>query len=74
MADAAAHLAPADGATAVVADGGWLAPFSFPDAHPEPGIYLVDPQGYLMMRYPRDAERGGMLNDLERLLKISKIG
>jgi cytochrome oxidase Cu insertion factor (SCO1/SenC/PrrC family) len=63
-----------EGATAVVADGGWLAPFSFPDAQPEPGIYLVDPQGYLMMRYPRDAERRGVLNDLERLLKISKIG
>jgi hypothetical protein len=34
----------------------------------------VDPQGYLMMRYPQAVDRRGLLADLERLLKISKIG
>ena len=63
-----------DGATAAVAAPGWLAAFSFADAPAGSGVYLVDPQGYLMMRYPRDAEQRGLLTDLERLLKISKIG
>ena len=61
-------------ATAVVAEPEWLAAFSFADPPTGPGIYLVDPQGYLMMRYPSDAEQRGVLTDLERLLKISKIG
>jgi cytochrome oxidase Cu insertion factor (SCO1/SenC/PrrC family) len=59
-----------------VADSAWLSAFSFSEAgaDPVPGIYLVDPQGYLMMRYPADVDQRGLLADLERLLKISKIG
>ena len=59
-----------------VANSDWLASFSFADSTPEraPGIYLVDPQGYLMMCYPQDVDRRGLLADLERLLKISQIG
>lgn len=59
-----------------VANSDWPASFSFADSTPEraPGIYLVDPQGYLMMRYPQDVDRRGLLADLERLLKISQIG
>jgi hypothetical protein len=34
----------------------------------------VDPQGFLMMRYPQDVEQRALLADLKRLLKISKIG
>lgn len=37
-------------------------------------IYLVDPRGSVMMRWPADADRGRMLKDLERLLKASQIG
>jgi cytochrome oxidase Cu insertion factor (SCO1/SenC/PrrC family) len=37
-------------------------------------IFLVDPQGYLIMWYPRDANPSGLIKDLERLLRISKIG
>lgn len=37
-------------------------------------IYLVDPLGNLMMRYPRDPEPSKMLKDLQRLLKYSRIG
>ena len=37
-------------------------------------IYLVDPLGNLMMRYPADADPSRMIKDLERLLKVSRIG
>lgn len=65
---------PPEGATVAVADERWLASFSFPDTPSGPGTYLIDPRGYLMMRYPRDVGQRGLLSDLERLLKISKIG
>ena len=59
-----------------VANSDWLASFSFADksSGQELGIYLVDPQGYLMMRYPTNVDQRGLLADLERLLKISKVG
>jgi cytochrome oxidase Cu insertion factor (SCO1/SenC/PrrC family) len=34
-------------------------------------LYLVDPQGNLMMRYPRDADPNRIKKDLERLLKVA---
>jgi len=37
-------------------------------------IYLVDPLGNLLMRYPTTVKPGGMLKDLKRLLRLSKIG
>jgi hypothetical protein len=37
-------------------------------------IYLVDPLGNLMMRYPRDPDPSKMIKDLKRLLKYSRIG
>lgn len=37
-------------------------------------IYLVDPHGNLVLSYPPDAEQKGVLDDLERLLKVSQIG
>lgn len=37
-------------------------------------IYLLDPLGNLLMRYPMTVEPRGMLKDLERLLRLSKIG
>lgn len=36
-------------------------------------IYLIDPLGNLMMRYPRDADPRRMVKDLARLLKHSKV-
>jgi hypothetical protein len=37
-------------------------------------IYVVDPLGNLMMRFPRDPEPRLMIKDLARLLKASQIG
>ncbi len=37
-------------------------------------IYLVDPRGNVMMRWPANPQFRGMLKDLERLLKASQIG
>ena len=49
------------------------------NAEPFPGnpvdhVYLVDPAGNLMMRFPRDPDPSRMLKDLQRLLKYSRIG
>lgn len=37
----------------------------------EDHIYLIDPFGNLMMRYPRDLEPSRMKNDVARLLRLS---
>jgi hypothetical protein len=37
-------------------------------------IYIVDPLGNLMMRYPRDADPSRIKKDMTRLLKVSGIG
>ena len=37
-------------------------------------IYLVDPLGNLMMRYPPDPDPSRMIKDLQRLLKYSSFG
>lgn len=40
----------------------------------QPGVYLVDPLGNLIMRYPPHADPDGMLDDLARLLRYSWVG
>jgi hypothetical protein len=37
-------------------------------------IYLVDPLGNLMLRFPRDPDPKRIIKDLNRLLKYSRIG
>jgi hypothetical protein len=37
-------------------------------------IYLVDPLGNLMMRFPRDPEPAKVIKDIQRLLKTSSFG
>lgn len=37
-------------------------------------IYLIDPLGNLMMRYPPEPDPKRMIKDLKRLLKASRIG
>ena len=54
-----------------------IAPYFLVDDVPMQGaerVYLVDPLGNLMMYYPADANPSGMLKDLKKLLKYSKIG
>ncbi len=71
--DAAERLFAIDPAlTVLAASRSWL-------NLPRPGqgeaeIYIVDPQGYVIMWYRADADPGGLIKDLKRLLKISKIG
>jgi hypothetical protein len=45
-----------------------------PSATGEPGIYIVDPHGNLMMSYAPTGAARGILRDLERLLRLSHIG
>ncbi|HSE00826.1 MAG TPA: cytochrome C oxidase subunit I, partial [Burkholderiales bacterium] len=69
-----AALAPYRGTWLVRAAGAGLL-----DAFPAPGsaadhIYVIDPLGNLMMRFPRDPEPSRMIKDLSRLLKASRVG
>jgi hypothetical protein len=54
----------------------WVASFNLDADGPGGGggIYLVDPQGRVMMHYGNNAGAEEILEDLQRLLKISKIG
>ena len=40
----------------------------------EEAIYVVDPLGNLMLRFPPDAEARRMIKDLQTLLKVSRVG
>ena len=40
----------------------------------EDHLYLIDPLGNLMMRFPKDADPGKVKKDLAKLLKASAIG
>lgn len=42
--------------------------------NPADHIYLVDPLGNLMMRFPRDPDPSRMIKDLQRLMKYSRFG
>jgi cytochrome oxidase Cu insertion factor (SCO1/SenC/PrrC family) len=46
---------------------------AFP-GNPVDHIYLLDPLGNLMLRFPRDPDPSRMLKDLQRLLKYSRLG
>jgi hypothetical protein len=50
-----------------------LAPDGFPGT-PADHIYLVDPLGNLMMRFPRDPDPSMVIRDLQRLMKYSRFG
>lgn len=65
-------LAPFEGTVAITVQPGTLLPLSAVNdrAH----VYLVDPLGNVMMRFPADAQPRRMLRDLERLLKASQVG
>ena len=54
----------------------WLMAFSLDQtpAHSSGRIYLVDPQSFLMIYYESGVDPKGILQDLERLLKVSQLG
>lgn len=66
----------------VAASGNWpyqdgayraaLAPL--PPALADGGLFLVDPRGYLMMRYPPNADGERVIRDLKQLLRASREG
>jgi len=65
MAIEGTHIAPVGAALAA----------QFPaERTPSEHIYLVDPLGNLMLRFPADADPGRMVKDLQRLLKYSAFG
>jgi len=45
-----------------------------PGGKVEEHIYLIDPLGHLMMRFPKDAEPSKVKKDMVKLLKASAIG
>ncbi len=40
----------------------------------EDGIYIIDPNGNLVLYYPLDVDPKPLLEDLKKLLKVSQIG
>jgi hypothetical protein len=37
-------------------------------------VYLIDPLGNLMFRFPKNPDPRGMIKDIKQLLKASQIG
>ena len=68
-----AQLLAAIEGTRLARDAGTAARFPAVAAHAD-HIYVVDPLGNLMMRYPRDPDPSRMLKDLQRLLRLSQVG
>lgn len=56
------------------ADGESLRALFPPDPDGGRRIYIVDPHGNLVMSYPSAGAGRGLLKDLERLLRLSRIG
>jgi hypothetical protein len=63
-----------DGTRVVLGRGSTLLSRLPAERSPRDHIYLVDPIGNVMMRYPRAADPSGMKKDVSRLLKVSRIG
>ena len=51
-----------------------ISTFSVKGEPTEDGIFIIDPLGNYMMAYPKDEDAQKILNDVRRLLKVSKIG
>jgi len=75
--DAAPRAAVVDAVagTRVIRAAGSGLPARFPGgAAAHDYIYVIDPLGNVMMRFPRDPDPKRMIKDLSRLLKASRIG
>lgn len=74
FAPAARTLAPYRGTRVVrAAESGLIERFPARASAAE-HIYLIDPLGNLMMRFPREPEPAGVIRDLARLLRASRVG
>ncbi|AKU13597.1 hypothetical protein AzCIB_3704 [Azoarcus sp. CIB] len=69
---AAELLAAHDGLRLARAEPAWLA--RLPAAERGRHVYLVDPRGSVIMRFPENAEPRRVIKDLQRLLKYSALG
>jgi hypothetical protein len=69
---AAGLLRDFDGMRVVITPRGLALPATA--ANDRAHIYLVDPRGNVMLRWPAAADRKRMLKDMERLLRASQIG
>lgn len=64
------HMAVATASSGALRE--FMAPFRSPDAGGiMQRVYLVDPEGNLMMRYRRDADPKGILRDLRHVLNLA---
>ena len=70
---AAEHPATTAGAADAASRNALIEAFDRP-GHAGEWMYLLDPLGNLLMRYPIDTDPRGLLKDLQRLLHWSKIG
>lgn len=66
-------LARYQGTWTIRAGGGFLRRLPAWDALSD-HIFVIDPLGNLMMRYPRDPDPRRMIRDLTRLLRASRVG
>lgn len=73
VAPAPALLAAIEGTVIARADARLLARLPA-EGSPAAHIYLVDPLGNLMLRFPRDPDPSRMLKDLQTLLRVSRFG
>ncbi|NMF87402.1 SCO family protein [Aromatoleum petrolei] len=69
---ASATLASHEGLRVARAAPAWLA--QLPGAEHGRHVYLVDPRGQVMMRFPENADPRRVIKDLQRLLKYSALG
>ncbi|MBC7803575.1 MAG: hypothetical protein H7Y16_06835 [Candidatus Parcubacteria bacterium] len=67
-------LAAIEGTAIVITPDAALAASFPPDAAVTDHIFLVDPLGNLMMRFPRDPDPSRVIKDLKHLLKVSSFG
>lgn len=54
-------------------NGSFLATLEMPDLDNTGAIHLIDPAGFYMMIYPYETDPGGIIKDLKRLLRISRL-
>ncbi|HJV24497.1 MAG TPA: hypothetical protein VJ673_02375 [Aromatoleum sp.] len=66
------RLATQDGLRIAIGESTWLD--ALPDARSGVHVYLVDPLGNAIMRFPDKADPRKVVKDLQRLLKYSSLG